>query len=75
MELYGFPIALAGPVALGTGALGGLINGLLTVRTGVNAFIITLATVSAFTGIDFGITGSIPFYKMPAPWSPSAIGI
>jgi ribose transport system permease protein len=66
MELYGFPIALAIPVALGIGALGGLINGLLTVRTGVNAFIITLATASAFTGIDFGVTGSIPFYKMPA---------
>jgi ribose transport system permease protein len=66
MEQYGFPIALAVPVALGIGALGGLINGLLTVRTGVNAFIITLATASAFTGIDFGVTGSIPFYKMPA---------
>jgi ribose transport system permease protein len=66
MELYGLPLALAVPVALGIGALGGLINGLLTVRTGVNAFIITLATASAFTGIDFGITGSIPFYKMPA---------
>jgi ribose transport system permease protein len=66
MELYGLPLALAVPVALGIGALGGLVNGLLTVRTGVNAFIITLATASAFTGIDFGITGSIPFYKMPA---------
>ena len=61
-----FRFALAIPVALGIGALGGLINGLLTVRTGVNAFIITLATASAFTGINFGITGSIPFYKMPA---------
>ena len=66
MELYGFPLLLAIPVALGIGALGGLINGLLTARTGVNAFIITLATASAFTGINFGITGSIPFYKMPA---------
>jgi len=66
MELYGFPVALAVPFALGIGALGGLINGLLTVRTGVNAFIITLATASAFTGIDFGVTGSIPFYKMPS---------
>jgi ribose transport system permease protein len=66
MEVYGFPVLLAVPLALGIGALGGLINGLLTVRTGVNAFIITLATASAFTGINFGITGSIPFYKMPA---------
>ena len=65
MEVYGFPIALAVPLALAIGALGGLINGLLTVGTGINAFIITLATASAFTGINFGITGSIPFYKMP----------
>jgi ribose transport system permease protein len=65
MEVFGFSIALAGGLALAMGALGGLINGLLTVRTGVNAFIITLATASAFTGINFGLTGSIPFYKMP----------
>jgi ribose transport system permease protein len=66
IELYGLPLLLAIPVALAIGAFGGLINGLLTVRTGVNAFIITLATASAFTGVNFGITGSIPFYKMPA---------
>jgi ribose transport system permease protein len=65
MEVYGCPIALAVPLALAIGALGGLINGVLTVRTGINAFIITLATASAFTGINFGLTGSIPFYKMP----------
>ena len=53
------------PLALLIGALGGLINGLLTVRTGINGFIITLATASAFTGINLGITESIPFYKMP----------
>jgi ribose transport system permease protein len=66
MEVYGLPIAAAVPVALLIGAVGGLINGLLTVRTGINGFIITLATASAFTGINLGITESIPFYKMPA---------
>jgi ribose transport system permease protein len=65
MEVYGVPLGLAIPLALAIGALSGLINGLLIVRTGINAFIITLATGSAFTGINFGITGSIPFYKMP----------
>ena len=67
MEKLGVPIILAVPLALLIGAGGGLINGLLTVRTGINGFIITLATASAFTGINFGITQSIPFYKMPAP--------
>jgi ribose transport system permease protein len=66
MEKFGLPIVLAVPLALAIGAAGGLINGLLTVRTGINGFIITLATASAFTGINLGITESIPFYKMPA---------
>jgi ribose transport system permease protein len=66
MEKLGVPIVLAVPFALAIGAAGGLVNGLLTVRTGINGFIITLATASAYTGINFGITESIPFYKMPA---------
>ena len=49
MEVYGVPLGLAIPLALAIGALSGLINGLLIVRTGINAFIITLATGSAFT--------------------------
>ncbi len=66
MEVLGFPVAVALPVGLLIGAAGGLINGLLTVRTGINGFIITLATASAFTGINLGITESIPFYNLPA---------
>jgi ribose transport system permease protein len=66
MEVWHFPILLAALLTLTLGALGGLINGMLTVRTGINGFIITLATASAFTGINLGITESIPFYKMPA---------
>lgn len=65
MEVLGFPIILAVPLAIAIGALGGLINGLLTERTGINGFIITLATASAFTGINLGITELIPFYNMP----------
>jgi ribose transport system permease protein len=65
MEVWGLPIAAAVPLALLIGIVAGAINGLLTVRTGINGFIITLATASAFTGINLGITRSIPFYKMP----------
>jgi ribose transport system permease protein len=65
MEVLGVPLWLAIPLALDIGAIGGLLNGLLTVRTGINGFIVTLATASAFTGINLGITESIPFYKMP----------
>lgn len=65
LEALGVPLVVAVPVAIGIGALCGLINGVLTERTGINGFIITLATASAFTGINLGITESIPFYDMP----------
>ena len=60
------PISLAVGLGLLIGAAGGLANGLLTVRTGINGFIITLATASVFTGVNFGVTESIPFYNLPA---------
>jgi ribose transport system permease protein len=66
MEVLGVPVVLAVPAALAIGALAGWINGLLIVKTGINGFIITLATASAFTGVNLGVTRSIPFYKMPA---------
>src|ERR1700722_12993433 len=44
MEILGLPIALAAPLGLAIGAVAGLINGALVARTGVNAFVITLAT-------------------------------
>jgi len=66
MEKLGLPVPVAILLGLVLGAGGGLINGLLTVRTGINGFIITLATASAFTGINLGITESIPFYNLPA---------
>jgi ribose transport system permease protein len=66
MEVFGAPLGLAVPAAIGIGVLGGLVNGLLAARTGINGFIVTLATASAFTGINLGLTKSVPFYKMPA---------
>ena len=66
MEVLGVPVVLAVPAAQAIGALAGWINGLLIVKTGINGFIITLATASAFAGINLGVTRSIPFYKMPA---------
>ena len=65
MEVFGVPLWLAVPIAIGIGVLGGLANGLLAARTGINGFIVTLATASAFTGVNLGLTKSVPFYKMP----------
>lgn len=66
MDAMGLPILLAVPAGLLVGGLAGFINGWLTVRTGINGFIVTLATGSAFAGINLGITRSVPFYNLPA---------
>ncbi|HLW91819.1 MAG TPA: ABC transporter permease [Roseiarcus sp.] len=65
LERLGLPLILAIPLALLVGVAGGLINGVLTSRTGVNGFIVTLATGSAFTGINLGLTESKPFHGVP----------
>ena len=65
MEVYGLPVPLAALIGFTAGLLAGWINGALTAYTGINGFIITLATLSVYTGLNYGITESIPFYNMP----------
>ena len=64
-ELWGVPLPIAIVVALLVGLAGGLINGVLIAFSGVNSFIITLATFSAFHGLTLGLTRAIPLYNMP----------
>jgi len=66
LQVLGMPPLLAIPLALLIGIAGGLINGVLTTRTGINGFIITLASGSAFTGINLGITEGRAFHDIPA---------
>lgn len=66
MDAWGVPAIPAALVAIALGGLAGFLNGWLTVRTGINGFIVTLATGSAFAGINLGITRAIPFYNLPA---------
>jgi ribose transport system permease protein len=65
LQLLGLPLPVAIMLVLAIGIAGGLINGILTARTGINGFIITLATGSAFTGINLGLTESKPFHGVP----------
>jgi ribose transport system permease protein len=65
MQVWSFPPLLAAASALALGAAAGLANGLLIARTGVSAFIITLASLSVFKGADLGITRAQPFYGIP----------
>jgi ribose transport system permease protein len=51
-----YGVAWAFPVAIGSGALMGVINGLLVTKVRVNAFLATLATALSFGGIAVGVT-------------------
>ena len=63
MEVWGLPLAGRGAARAGHRARGGLINGVLCAYTGISAFIITLATLSVFTGINLGITEAQPVLR------------
>lgn len=66
MQVWGVPVPAALLAGLLLGAACGAINGVLTARAGLSAFIVTLATMAAFKGINLGITQAQPFYGIPA---------
>jgi ribose transport system permease protein len=69
MEKLGIPMEAAIGIGIVLGVLAGLLNGGLTLTTGINSFIITLATSIMFQGINLGITQGIPFYNLPAAFT------
>ena len=58
-----FPISLA--MALGVGALVGLLNGVLVVRFEINAFIVTLASYIWGRGLVVAMSGGRSVYGLP----------
>lgn len=65
MELYGVPQVPAALIGLAIGTAAGAATGLVIARTGISAFIITLAALQIFKGINLGITEAQPFYGVP----------
>jgi ribose transport system permease protein len=65
MEVVKVPPAPAMLAGLVLGAAAGALNGILVVRSGLSAFIVTLATASVFTGLNLGLTSGRPFYYLP----------
>ena len=53
----GLPAPIGIPLALGAGAIVGLINGALVVKTGVHSFVITLGMLGIARGVALGTTG------------------
>jgi ribose transport system permease protein len=65
MEHYGVPPVLAIGIGLAIGTVAGIASGYTIARTGISAFIITLAGLQIFKGINLGITQAQPFYGVP----------
>jgi ribose transport system permease protein len=57
------PIAILGALVLGTGL--GWLNGFAIVKSGVNAFIITLASANLFSGAMLILTKAVPLNGLP----------
>jgi ribose transport system permease protein len=65
MEVLHVPPLAAGALALAIGCAAGFFNGWLIATTGISAFVITLASLSIFKGMNLGITKAQPFYGVP----------
>jgi ribose transport system permease protein len=65
MQVVGAPVPLALAAGLVLGALLGWINGFAIVRSGVNSFIITLASASLFMGAMLILTKAAIFNGVP----------
>lgn len=66
MQTAGLPIPVAIILTLAFGGLLGALNGLAIVKTGVNSFIVTLASASLFSGGMLIFTKGVPLNGLPA---------
>ena len=65
MQVWGLPPLPAAALALLIGIAAGALNGIFIAWTGISAFVITLASLSVFKGLNLGITKAQPFYGVP----------
>ena len=65
MKNAGWPVFLAVIIGMLTGGIAGLINGLLTVRAKVPAFIATLGMMYIARGFNYLVCAGYPIYPLP----------
>lgn len=65
LQQWGIPWPIAMALAVGFGGLLGWVNGILIVKTGINGFVITLATAGVFSGAMFILTKVEAFRDLP----------
>lgn len=61
----GVPVPIAVIIGFGVGVLGGLFNGILVARAGLQPFIVTLGTLSLYRAIALIYTGGNPILSVP----------
>jgi ribose transport system permease protein len=65
LQIVGLPIIAALPLVLVLGGLLGWLNGFVITRTGVNSFVVTLATASLFMGGMLIFSQGVPLNGLP----------
>jgi ribose transport system permease protein len=65
MQTLGLPVPVAILGALALGAALGWLNGFAIVKTGVNSFVITLASANLFSGAMLILTKAVPLNALP----------
>ncbi|MGH3714872.1 MAG: ABC transporter permease [Micromonosporaceae bacterium] len=58
MADHGVPVVLAIAAGVGVATLAGLVNGLLIVLTRISGFVVTLATLTILTGVQYRLVGT-----------------
>ena len=77
LQVLGLPIPIAIVATLLMGAAMGWLNGIAIVKTGVNSFVVTLASASLFSGAMLILSRAVPFNALPpaiGEFGKSAIG-
>src|ERR1700733_13078647 len=66
MQTLGLPVPVAFLLALLLGGALGWLNGFTIVRSGVNSFVVTLASANLFSGAMLILSGAVPINNLPA---------
>ena len=66
MQALALPVPVAILGALGLGAALGWLNGFVIARSGVSAFVVTLASANLFSGAMLILTKAVPLNNLPA---------
>jgi ribose transport system permease protein len=61
----GMPVALALLAGVLTGALAGALNGIIVTAAGITPFMVTLGTLSIYSGLALVISDGRPIYNLP----------